>query len=69
MSSMSPNQNRPSMFGNLKSDLLASLIAFLVVVPLCLGIAWALGAPKFSVVVVGGIGGTAWFLDWKTPWC
>ncbi len=42
---------------NLKSDLPASLIVFLVAVPLCLGIALASGAPLFSGIIAGIIGG------------
>ena len=42
---------------NLKSDLPASLVVFLVAVPLCLGIALASGAPLFSGIIAGIIGG------------
>jgi len=42
---------------NLKSDLPASIIVFLVAVPLCLGIALASGAPLFSGIIAGIIGG------------
>jgi len=45
------------MFSNLKNDLPASLIVFLVAVPLCLGIALASGAPLFSGIIAGIIGG------------
>ncbi len=45
------------MFQNLKQDLPASLIVFLVAVPLCLGIALASGAPLFSGIIAGIIGG------------
>jgi MFS superfamily sulfate permease-like transporter len=45
------------MFRNLKNDLPASLIVFLVAVPLCLGIALASGAPLFSGIIAGIIGG------------
>ncbi len=41
----------------LKSDLPASLIVFLVAMPLCLGIALASGAPLFSGLIAGIIGG------------
>ena len=42
---------------NLKYDLPASLIVFLVAVPLCLGIALASGAPLFSGIIAGIVGG------------
>ncbi|MEZ4933464.1 MAG: SulP family inorganic anion transporter [Saprospiraceae bacterium] len=42
---------------NLKNDLPASLVVFLVAVPLCLGIALASGAPLFSGIISGIIGG------------
>ncbi len=42
---------------NLKNDLSASLIVFLVAVPLCLGIALASGAPLFSGIIAGIVGG------------
>jgi len=45
------------MFKNLKYDLPASVIVFLVAVPLCLGIALASGAPLFSGIIAGIIGG------------
>ena len=53
---MSPTRN-DGMFKNLKHDLPASLIVFLVAVPLCLGIALASGAPLFSGIIAGIIGG------------
>lgn len=46
-----------SIFKNLKSDLPASVVVFLVAVPLCLGIALASGAPLFSGIIAGVIGG------------
>jgi MFS superfamily sulfate permease-like transporter len=45
------------MFQNLKNDIPASLIVFLVAVPLCLGIALASGAPLFSGIIAGIVGG------------
>ncbi|MFV0483221.1 MAG: SulP family inorganic anion transporter [Bacteroidales bacterium] len=45
------------MFKYLKKDLPASLVVFLVALPLCLGIAQASGAPLFAGVVAGIIGG------------
>lgn len=47
----------PGFFGNLKDDLPASLIVFLVAMPLCLGIALASGAPLFSGLIAGIVGG------------
>ncbi|HEX4933175.1 MAG TPA: SulP family inorganic anion transporter, partial [Gemmatimonadaceae bacterium] len=40
-----------------KADLPASLVVFLVAVPLCLGIALASGAPLFSGIIAGIVGG------------
>ena len=45
-------------FGNLKHDLPASLVVFLVALPLCLGIALVSGAPLFSGIIAGIVGGT-----------
>lgn len=42
---------------NLKFDIPAGIVVFLVAVPLCLGIALASGAPLFSGIVAGIIGG------------
>ena len=44
-------------FGALQSDLPASLVVFLVAVPLCLGIALASGAPLISGLIAGIVGG------------
>ncbi|MFU8789377.1 MAG: bifunctional SulP family inorganic anion transporter/carbonic anhydrase [Methylobacter sp.] len=46
-----------SLFANLKYDLPAGLAIFLVAVPLSLGIALASGAPLFSGLIAGIIGG------------
>ncbi|MCJ8275271.1 MAG: SulP family inorganic anion transporter, partial [Bdellovibrionales bacterium] len=46
-----------SILENLKSDFPASIIVFLVAMPLCLGIALASGAPLFSGLIAGIIGG------------
>jgi len=51
------NSNKSGFFSNLKSDLPASLVVFLVAVPLCLGIALASGAPLFSGIIAGMVGG------------
>lgn len=46
------------LFGkNLKHDLNASLVVFLVALPLCLGIAVASGAPPMSGLIAGIVGG------------
>lgn len=45
------------IFTNLKHDAPASIIVFLVAVPLCLGIALASGAPLFSGIIAGIVGG------------
>jgi MFS superfamily sulfate permease-like transporter len=42
---------------NLSKDIPASIVVFLVALPLCLGIALASGAPLFSGVIAGIIGG------------
>ena len=49
--------NEFSLVKNLKNDLPASVVVFLVAVPLCLGIALASGAPLFSGIIAGIIGG------------
>jgi MFS superfamily sulfate permease-like transporter len=49
--------NNKNLFANLKHDLPASLVVFLVAVPLCLGIALASGAPLFAGIIAGVIGG------------
>ena len=43
--------------GSLKYDLPAGIVVFLVALPLCLGVALASGAPLFSGLVAGIIGG------------
>ena len=53
---MSQNLEK-GLFKNLRNDLPASIIVFLVAVPLCLGIALASGAPLFSGIIAGIVGG------------
>jgi len=45
------------ILSNLRYDLPASLVVFLVAVPLCLGIALASSAPLFSGIIAGIVGG------------
>ena len=42
---------------NLRSDLPASIVVFLVALPLCLGVAMASNAPLFSGLIAGMVGG------------
>jgi MFS superfamily sulfate permease-like transporter len=46
-----------SFFKDIKNDFPASIVVFLVAVPLCLGIALASGAPMFSGIIAGFTGG------------
>jgi len=50
------NQNL-NVFSNLKNDIPASIVVFLVALPLCLAIAAASDAPLFSGLIAGVIGG------------
>ena len=45
------------LFANTRYDLPAGLVVFLVALPLCLGIALASGAPLFSGIIAGIVGG------------
>ncbi len=49
--------NNLSPLKNLKDDLPAGIVVFLVAMPLCLGIAMASGAPLYSGIIGGIIGG------------
>ncbi|MGE0881991.1 MAG: SulP family inorganic anion transporter [Blastocatellales bacterium] len=51
------NDLKSGIFNNLRYDLPAGLVVFLVAVPLCLGIALASGAPLFSGIIAGIVGG------------
>ena len=42
---------------NFKYDIPAGIVVFLVAVPLCLGIALASGAPLYSGMIAGMVGG------------
>lgn len=57
-SNMKNNRKEKTEYlSNLKNDLPASIVVFLVAVPLCLGIALASGAPLFSGIIAGIVGG------------
>ncbi len=45
------------LFKDIKYDLPAGLVVFLVALPLCLGVALASGAPLFSGIITGIVGG------------
>ncbi|MEE9426393.1 MAG: carbonic anhydrase family protein [Methylococcales bacterium] len=49
--------NNLGFFSNLKHDFPAGFVVFLVALPLCLGIALASGAPLFSGLIAGIVGG------------
>ena len=46
-----------SLFAEIKHDFPASVVVFFVAMPLCLGIALASGAPLFSGIIAGIVGG------------
>ncbi|MFN3876600.1 MAG: SulP family inorganic anion transporter, partial [Flavobacteriales bacterium] len=48
---------KPLLTAQLKHDLPASLVVFLVALPLCLGIAVASGAPPVAGIIAGVVGG------------
>jgi len=51
------DKNKAGFMKTLGADLPASLVVFLVALPLCLGIALASGAPLFSGIIAGIVGG------------
>ena len=51
------NNLQKGVFSNWRSDLPSGLVVFLVALPLCLGIALASGAPLFSGLITGFVGG------------
>jgi MFS superfamily sulfate permease-like transporter len=55
--SIGPHVEPPGPFSQLKHDLPASIVVFLVAVPLCLGIALASGAPLLAGLITGIVGG------------
>ena len=52
-----PAVSSPSLFGTWRDDIPASVVVFLVALPLCLGVALASGAPLLSGVIAGIVGG------------
>ena len=54
---MNQDGKKLKLFSHIKNDFAASVIVFLVAMPLCLGIAMASGAPLFSGLIAGIIGG------------
>lgn len=50
-------KKKSGLFDNLRNDLPASVVVFLVALPLCLGIALASGAPPIAGVIAGIVGG------------
>ncbi|MGQ9896343.1 MAG: SulP family inorganic anion transporter [Acidobacteriota bacterium] len=57
MSGQIPPPWEPGIVANLRYDLPAGVVVFLVALPLCLGIALASNAPLFSGIISGVVGG------------
>lgn len=53
----SPQATRPGLFSAPRQDVLASLVVFLIAIPLSLGIALASGAPIMAGLIAGIVGG------------
>uniref|UniRef100_UPI0035CB2EB9 SulP family inorganic anion transporter n=1 Tax=uncultured Sphingomonas sp. TaxID=158754 RepID=UPI0035CB2EB9 len=56
-----------SIFSTWRADLPASIVVFLVALPLCLGVALASGAPLFAGVISGMVGGIVIGILSKAP--
>jgi MFS superfamily sulfate permease-like transporter len=52
-----PQSNQNSRWSDVKHDFLASIVVFLVALPLCMGVAIASGAPVASGLLTGIVGG------------
>ncbi|MGZ5252764.1 MAG: SulP family inorganic anion transporter [Flavitalea sp.] len=50
-------QYKKGIFSHVKTDISAGVVVFLIALPLCLGISLASGAPLFSGIIAGIIGG------------
>ncbi len=57
MQATKPHSSNLGVLANLRHDIPAGVAVFLVAVPLCLGIAMASGAPLFSGLIAGIMGG------------
>lgn len=55
--SLSPKTTAPGLFSSARQDLLASVVVFLVALPLCMGIAIASGVPVAAGLITGVVGG------------
>jgi MFS superfamily sulfate permease-like transporter len=51
------SKSSQSLLNSWKSDLPSGIVVFLVALPLCLGVALASGAPLFSGIIAGVVGG------------
>lgn len=61
------SQQNLKSYANLKYDLPAAVVVFLVALPLCLGIALASGVPLFSGIIAGIVGGVVIGILSKSP--
>ena len=53
----SSDENNPGIFSHFREDFLASIVVFLVALPLCIGIAVAVGVSPARALLTGIIGG------------